>query len=666
MRVEGVCSRGWDHTEAMPANETNPQYGEQKAGTKMAAGYGREVDRHDGRAEGLFTRLTRRRRYRSALQMVVDGAAWAIALYAAIVLRYDFHPTRVEHDGLLLLVPAAVVLQALAGLICGLYTGRARFGSFDEVVAMVRSVVITGVLLFAVNPLAHPRLVPKSVPVIGGVMALSLLAGIRYCWRLVLERRRRPNGEGCHRLLVFGAGEGAVQVIGALLRDPESKYIPVGLIDDDPSKRKLRIMGIPVLGDRTRLVEAAKHSRADSLLIAMPSAGPELVTELSELARVAGLAAKVLPPVSELFGGEVNASDIRDVTTTDLLGRHEIDTDLEAIAGYLTGKRVLVTGAGGSIGSELCKQIYRFAPDRLFMLDRDESALHAVQLAIEGRALLTSPDLVLCDLRDRPEVEAVFTRLRPDVVFHAAALKHLTLLEQHPGEAVKTNVWATLDLLEITAKVGVKRFVNISTDKAADPCSVLGYTKRLTERLTSYFATEARGTYLSVRFGNVLGSRGSMLTVFQSQIERGGPLTITDPHVTRFFMTTEEAVQLVIQAGAIGCDGEALVLDMGKPVVIAEVARLMAARTNRRIAIEFTGLRPGEKLHEVLLAHDEVDVRPAHPLISQVPVPALGPSEVRSINIAQGRETLIQELAGLSRAGVGDVANAHRGLGSPD
>jgi FlaA1/EpsC-like NDP-sugar epimerase len=371
-------------------------------------------------------------------------------------------------------------------------------------------------------------------------------------------------------------------------------------------------------------------------------------------------------PVRDLIEGQVDASDIRDVTTADLLGRHEIDTDLEAIAGYLTGKRVLVTGAGGSIGSELCKQIYRFAPERLLMLDRDESALHGVQLAIEGRALLTSPDLILCDLRDRQAVQEVFTRLRPDVVFHAAALKHLTLLEQNPREAVKTNVWATLDLLEVTAKAGVKRFVNISTDKAADPCSVLGYSKRVTERLTSYYGSTAPGTYLSVRFGNVLGSRGSMLTTFQSQIERGGPLTVTDPHVTRFFMTIEEAVQLVVQAGAIGNNGEALVLDMGKPVVIAEVARLMAARSDRRIAIEFTGLRPGEKLHEVLLAEHEDDVRPAHPLISQVPVPALDPNRARSLDVFAGKERLVEDLARLAGVRVGDEAGAWRGSASSD
>ncbi len=596
-------------------------------------------------------------RHRTPVQGLIDALAWTIALAFATLFRYDFDLVNGHYEGLSVLIPVALVVQMVAGLACGLYTGRSRFGSFEEVLSLVKATVFTVAAVAVINIVPDKRLAPASAPIVGGAVALVLTAGVRYCWRLAIERRRRPTGDGCHRLLVFGAGEGALQVIPALLRDPKSPYLPVGLIDDDPGKRKLRIMGVPVLGTRSRLVEAAEECHADSLLIAMPSAGAQLVTELSELARVAGLEVKILPPVRELLEGRVDASDIRDVTTADLLGRHEIHTDVEAIAGYLTGKRVLVTGAGGSIGSELCKQIYRFAPDRLFMLDRDESALHGVQLAIEGRALLQSPDLVLCDLRDRAAVEEIVTRLRPDVVFHAAALKHLSLLEMYPSEAVKTNVWATLDLLEITAKAGVKRFVNISTDKAADPCSVLGYSKRITERLTSHFASNATGTYLSVRFGNVLGSRGSMLTTFQCQIERGGPLTVTDAHVTRFFMTIEEAVQLVIQAGAIGRNGEALVLDMGKPVVIAEVARLMAARSDRRIAIEFTGLRPGEKLHEVLLASDEVDVRPTHPLISQVPVDSLEPAQARGIDTTADRETLVRELAGVSS---GDVAASRR------
>ena len=605
-------------------------------------------------------------RHRTVVQGLTDGLAWSLALTLATLFRYDFRLSGGQYDGLAVIIPLAIVLQGVTGLVCGLYTGRFRFGSFEEVMSLVKASLFTGIALGAFNLLAEPRRIPASAPVLGGALALVLMGGVRYTWRLAIERRRRPNGEHCRRLVIFGAGEGAAQVIPTLLRDPNSPYLPVGLLDDDPSKRKLRIMGVPVLGTRSKLVEVAAACDAETLLIAMPSAGPELVTELSELARIAGLDVKVLPAVSELLGGHVDASDIRDVTTADLLGRHEIKTDVESIAGYLTGKRVLVTGAGGSIGSELCKQIYRFAPERLFMLDRDESALHGVQLAIEGRALLDSPDLILCDLRDRGAVEDVFARLRPQVVFHAAALKHLTLLEQYPAEAVKTNVWATLDLLEITAEAGVERFVNISTDKAADPVSVLGYSKRITERLTTYMAAYTPGTYLSVRFGNVLGSRGSMLTTFQSQIERGGPLTVTDPHVTRFFMTIEEAVQLVIQAGAIGRDGEALVLDMGKPVVIAEVARLMAARSDRRIAIEFTGLRPGEKLHEVLLAKDEVDARPAHPLISQVAVPALDPVEARSLDVGCDSDQLTKHLAYLAGLSEDDVAEARGGRRSTD
>ncbi|MEA2932686.1 MAG: hypothetical protein QOI56_1471, partial [Actinomycetota bacterium] len=339
----------------------------------------------------------------------------------------------------------------------------------------------------------------------------------------------------------------------------------------------------------------------------------------------------------------------------------QIETDLGAIAGDLAGKRVLVTGAGGSIGSELCRQLDRFDLGELMMLDRDESALHAVQLSLRGRATLDSPELILADLRDADTVRAVFAARRPEVVFHAAALKHLPLLESHPGEAVKSNIWGTLTVLE--AAHGVERFVNISTDKAADPCSVLGYSKRITERLTSHFSVTTGRAYLSVRFGNVLGSRGSVLTTFNQQVDRGGPVTVTHPDVTRYFMTVEEAVQLVIQAGAIGRPGEALVLDMGSPVSIAEVARLVAARSERPVTIEFTGLRPGEKLHEVLLAADEVDVRPAHPLISHVPVPPLDPATARSIDPHVERVRLVQDMSGLCRADTVDASGpGSRGL----
>lgn len=336
------------------------------------------------------------------------------------------------------------------------------------------------------------------------------------------------------------------------------------------------------------------------------------------------------------------------LTVVDLLGRPEIDTDLDSVAGYLTGKRVLVTGAGGSIGSELCREIHRYAPAELMILDRDESALHALQLSLDGRASLDDRSVILADLRDAVTIRAIFQARRPQVVFHAAALKHLPMLERFPGEAVKTNVFGTLAVLE--AATGVERFVCISSDKAANPCSVLGYTKRITERLTAHTAATSKGSFLSVRFGNVLGSRGSVLTTFQAQIAAGGPLVVTHRDVTRYIMTTREAVHLVIQAAAIGRRGEALVLQMGDPVRIDDVARRMAQLSPVPIDIEYCGLRPGEKLHEDLFGTGEIDLRPVHPMISHVRVPPLDPAEVRLLDSNCRPDVLLSQLAALCQS----------------
>ena len=344
----------------------------------------------------------------------------------------------------------------------------------------------------------------------------------------------------------------------------------------------------------------------------------------------------VLPPVSELLG-TVQPSDIRPVTIEDLLGRKPADVDPSSIADYVSGRRVLVTGAGGSIGSELCRQLHSYGPATLVMLDRDESGLHATQLSIEGRALLDSPSIVLADIRDRDRLFHVFTQARPDVVFHAAALKHLPLLEMHPVEGWKTNVVGTHNVLEAAQATGVTQLVNISTDKAADPSSALGFTKRLAERITADVAQRTGLNYSSVRFGNVLGSRGSMLGTFQSQVAAGGPITVTHPDVTRYFMTVHEAVALTIQAGAIAEPGEVLVLDMGEPVRIADVARRLGDQAVPPVRITYTGLRPGEKLHEVLLGDGEQDCRPRHPLISQVDVPPLSFEQLREACSVDGR-----------------------------
>jgi FlaA1/EpsC-like NDP-sugar epimerase len=434
-----------------------------------------------------------------------------------------------------------------------------------------------------------------------------------------------------------------------MLHDPRGRYLPVGLIDDDPAKRHLQAHRVPVLGNRHDIPEALAATGATTVVFSVANAEADLVREVRGISLAAGAAFKVVPSVSELLDSRVRVSDVRDVQISDLLGRHQVDTDVDSIAGYLTGKRVLVTGAGGSIGSELCRQIHRFGPAELMMLDRDESALHAVLLSIDGNARLDDPSVILADLRDADVIRRIFDTRRPQVVFHAAALKHLPLLERYPGEAVQTNIWGTLTVLEAAA--GVERFVNISTDKAANPISVLGYSKRITERLTAYTAGTAGGTFLSVRFGNVLGSRGSVLTAFNAQIARGGPLTVTHPEVTRYLMTTQEAVQLVIQAAAIGRGGEALVLDMGKPVRIAEMARHMAQLAPVPIRIEYSALRPGEKLHEELFGAGEVDRRPLHPLISHVEVPPLHPAHVRRLDAYAGADVLSGRLAELCRAG---------------
>ncbi|MDP8975695.1 MAG: polysaccharide biosynthesis protein [Actinomycetota bacterium] len=597
----------------------------------------------------LVERLAARR---ALVQVAIDGWAWAVALSLATLLRFDFDLGQIHLAQALSMIPLAIEAQIVSGHLMGLYGRRWRFGSFDEVQALAKAVALTTALVFGLNfLLLEERAVPLSSALAAGPIALVLMAGARYAWRLHLERTLRPTGADATRLLVFGAGEGGAQVITAMLRDPTSPYYPVGLLDDDHEKRYLRIMGVRVLGTRRRIAEAAQEHGAEALLIAIPSADAQLVAELTALAEDADLAVKVLPPVRDLFGPAAGLADIRDIDVADLLGRHQVETDVASIAGYLTGKRVLVTGAGGSIGSELCRQISRFGPAELFMLDRNEAGLHAVQLSIDGRALLDSDNLLLADIRDVELVHRLFERHRPEVVFHAAALKHLPLLERAPGEAVKTNIWGTLGVLRAAAATGVERFVNISTDKAADPASVLGYSKRIGERLTSHFADEHGGTYLSVRFGNVLGSSGSVLTAFHAQLQAGGPLTVTDRDVTRYFMTVEEAVELVVQAGAIGRPGEALVLDMGEPVRIADVAERLASQAKRPTRVVFTGLRPGEKLHEVLLGEGEEDHRPIHPSISHVPVPPLEPLEVHALDPARPGAAVMRSLRELCGAG---------------
>jgi FlaA1/EpsC-like NDP-sugar epimerase len=570
---------------------------------------------------------------RTLIQMGIDGLVWLIALLGAALIRHDFNVHRVRFTDVLIFSGIAIGLQWVTGMAASLYRGRYRFGSFEEVEAVLISALATTWVIVGLDLLRHNRSdFPVSVTVAGGIFALVAMTGVRYAWRLALERRDLSAAVEAVNVIVIGAGEGGSQAVAAMQADRFRSYRPVALLDDDPRKRNFRIKSLRVVGTRNDLPSIADKMNASVLLVAIPSADAATIRELDTLAESLGLQVKVLPPAAELLDGRIRIGDIRDLDLMDLLGRRQIETDVDAIAGYLTGKRVLVTGAGGSIGSELCRQIARYAPAELMMLDRDESALHAVELSITGRALLDDRRTVLADIRDVEHLTHVFRTRRPQVVFHAAALKHLPLLERYPGEAVKSNVWGTLSVLRVAQAFGVERFVNISTDKAANPTSVLGTSKRIAERLTAHIAQSADGIFLSVRFGNVLGSRGSVLTAWAAQIAAGGPVTVTDPNVTRYFMTVQEAVQLVIQAAAIGNPGQVLVLDMGEPVRLDEVAQRLVAAASRPVAIVYTGLRSGEKLHEELFALDERDVRPSHPQISQVQVPPLNVTEALSVD----------------------------------
>jgi FlaA1/EpsC-like NDP-sugar epimerase len=577
--------------------------------------------------------------------VLVDGLAWGAGLIAAVLTRYEFALTarQVALTGLAALAGAA--LHALTGHLRFLYRGRYRIASFEETRAVSVTVLSTTVLLLAADLAVTPRPVPASGPVVGGTIALVLMLAARYLQRLHRERSLRPDPRTATPVLLFGAGAAGHILLRSMLGDRRGRYLPVGVIDDDRRLRHLHVHGVPVLGNRDCIPAALAATGAAAVIFSVANADAALVRDLREITVGAGADFQVVPSISELIDDRLSVTDVRDVRITDLLGRHQIDTDLEAIAGYLTGKRVLVTGAGGSIGSELCRQIRRFAPAELMMLDRDESALHAVQLSLDKRASLDDPSVILADLRDADTIGEIFRTRRPQVVFHAAALKHLPLLERYPGEAVQTNIRGTLTVLEAAA--GAERFVNISTDKAANPVSVLGFSKRITERLTAHTAAAGHGSFLSVRFGNVLGSRGSVLTAFTAQIAAGGPMVVTHPEVTRYFMTIQEAVHLVIQAAAIGRGGEALVLQMGEPVRIAEVARQMAQLAPVPIDIEYSSLRPGEKLHEELFGAGEVDRRPLHPLISHVQVPPLDPARVRALDCRAAPEMIIAELAAL-------------------
>ncbi len=564
-------------------------------------------------------------------QALLDSLAWAVALCLAALLRYELDVRLINFAGLVLLISIAVATQLIVGWYMALYRGRYTFGSIHEARVLIAVTLIVGVVTSIVLSIFINELhIARSVAVIAFPFAALSMAAVRYVKRLYVEGK--PTfGEEAQRTLIYGAGFLGNSLVTRMVQDPESPYVPVGLIDDDASKKHLRLSSVGVVGNGSNLPEVIKRTKSTVIVLAMAHLSARQIREISDSVSGLGVKVLVLPPLQKMLSPEENLRglpDFREIDVADLIGRTPVETQVEQIAGYVKGKRVLVTGAGGSIGSELCRQLNGFAPAELMMLDRDESGLQHTQLSIEGHGLLDNKNILLADIRDADALNKIFAERRPEVVFHAAALKHAPLLQMYPEEGWKTNVMGSLNVLAAARSVDVETFVNVSTDKAASPTTALGHSKRAAEKLTSWMARETGGRYVSVRFGNVIGSRGSMLPLFTDQINKGGPVTVTHPDVTRFFMTIPEACQLVIQAGAIGHGGDVLILDMGEPVRIMDVAERMIAMSGRDIKIKITGLRPSEKLHEQLTGDDETQDADGHAKISHTHARPLSPADL--------------------------------------
>jgi FlaA1/EpsC-like NDP-sugar epimerase len=573
--------------------------------------------------------VSRHRLWQVAVDAALIAAAWILSWYVRFDARPRYYDRYLEWDVVLLVV--AVMLPVFVAF--GFYNRWWRYVSTQDMWGVLRGVVTAVIATFLVFALLdfHPAAVPRGIWIVDLLLVLAFVMGARLLARTLIERpsARSIVARG-REVLIVGAGDAAQLILREMLRNPSLGYTPIGLVDDDPRKKNLRLHGIRVLGTTADLPELVRERRPDELLIAIPSAAGDLRERIVEIARAAEVPVKTLPALHELITGDLNlAGQIRPVEVEDLLGREPVEADLESIAGYLAGEVVLVTGAGGSIGSELCRQIARMAPTRLVLVDNGEPGLFEIERELVDERGFHATAAVIADAGNEAKMRQVFEKYRPAVVFHAAAYKHVPLMEANPLEAVRNNTLVTRTVADIAVDYGAKRFVLVSTDKAVNAKTVMGQSKALCEWIVESWGHRADTTtkFCGVRFGNVLGSSGSVIPIFRKQIARGGPVTVTHPDMTRFFMTIPEAVQLVIQAGAIGGRGQVYVLDMGEPVKITDLAdtmiRLSGKEPRADIAVEFVGARPGEKLHEELWSESETVTPSQHEailLVTRAPI----------------------------------------------
>jgi FlaA1/EpsC-like NDP-sugar epimerase len=562
---------------------------------------------------------------------LLDVAVVLAAYLIPLVLRFEGSVPSEFWSSFWSFTPLLVVVHLAANLAFRLYGHMWRYASIEEARRVILASASAGVVVVILGELLGDdgRLLPLSVVVFGAFLALLGFGAIRFQSRLFAWRRRTDAPEP-KRVLIVGAGDAGEMVIKDIVRNQALGLHPVGIVDDDPRKFGRTLHGVKVLGARRDIPDLVAALVVDQVILAIPSANGDLVRDVVACCEQAEVLLKVLPSVRDLVGGRVSIRDVRDLRIDDFLGRQPVETDLEAVAGILRGRRVLITGAGGSIGAEITHQVAALEPAELLLLDHDETHLYDVSRTLRDGV---EPDLLLADIRNRERVHAIFAKHRPDVVFHAAAHKHVPFLETHPEEAVLTNVIGTANLADAALAVGAERFVLISTDKAIRPSSVMGASKWLAEQILWTLHGRNGCLFSAVRFGNVLGSRGSVIPTFFKQIARGEPVTVTDPDMARYFMSVREAVQLVLQAAALSKGGEVFTLQMGEPVTIIDLARRVIRLSGRvpgkDVEISIVGARPGEKLVEEIVDLAEEAVSSDHPAIAVARPPALDPGGLR-------------------------------------
>jgi FlaA1/EpsC-like NDP-sugar epimerase len=561
--------------------------------------------------------------HRRTLVVAMHLVLWTMALVLALMLRFEFEVPREYGRILPRLLGLSLVVRVVVHWRLGLFHGLWRYSGSRDLRSLITAATLSSAFYAAGWAFLQPFTFPRSIFVLDWAFSILIVGGLRFSIRTVREvsiQNAIPrSGSPRRRLLVIGAGDAAESLMREIVRIYGRRYEPVGLLDDNATKHGEHIHGVRVLGAIGEVTALAAKEKIDEIIIAIPSLSGKKMRELLELCRPTGAHIRTIPGVDTLIDGRVTVSQLSDVNIEDLLRREPVVLDTAAIEGSLSGRVVMVTGAGGSIGSELCRQVCRFGAKRILLVEQAENSLFHIERALRAEHVDVEIVPFVADICDSKRLEAIFAAERPHVVFHAAAHKHVPLMEANAGEAIKNNVFGTRKVADLAHRFGTEKFVMVSTDKAVNPTSIMGASKRVAEIYVQALSQQSRTQFVTVRFGNVLGSAGSVVPLFREQIAKGGPVTVTHPDMKRYFMTIPEACQLIMQAGVMGAGGEIFVLDMGEPVKIVDLARdlirLSGLDPDKDIEIKFSGVRPGEKLFEELATDEESVDKTKHPKI---------------------------------------------------